>query len=71
MKVSELIDELKKYPAETRVLTFDQKACSFAEPVISFDDMIAVTEFGAEKICEPSKKWQYSSAAPLKVLTIR
>ncbi|PPD57334.1 hypothetical protein [Dehalogenimonas etheniformans] len=71
MKVSELIEELKKYPAETRVMTFDQKSCEFSEPAISLNDMISVIEFGSEKICELSKKWQYRSAVPVKVLTIK
>jgi len=71
MEVSELIDALKRYPGDLRVLVFDRKNGAYMEPELKIADLIAVTEFGSEKICELSKKWQYGDGRRIKALTIR
>lgn len=71
MKNSELIALLQQYPDDTPVLIFDRPAGAFTEPELQLEDVIAVTEFGCEKICDPSRKWQYSDARPIKALVIK
>lgn len=48
MKISKLIEILKKYPGDTRVLLWDKNNNAYIEPELNAEDLIAVTEFGAE-----------------------
>lgn len=71
MKATELIQLLQKYPGDTRVLVWDQENCAYVEPKVTIEDLISVIEFGAEKVCPAAKKWQYSNARPIQVITVR
>ncbi|XUW99777.1 MAG: hypothetical protein TUN42_07745 [Dehalogenimonas sp.] len=60
MKAAELVEILIRHPGDTRILLWNKENCSSVEPELKFEDLVAVTEFGAEKTCPSAKKWQYT-----------
>ena len=71
MKASELIDALKQYPADTRVMLYDEKNGAYFDPELKMLDVIAVTEWGNEKICDTSRKWEYEGCRQFSILTLQ
>jgi hypothetical protein len=71
MKVSELIDALKKYPPETQVMLLDKENDSYYEPELKTINVIAISEWGNEKICDASRKWEYEDCREFSILTIQ
>jgi len=57
MTASELIEALKKYPPDTKVMLYDEDIDSYSDPELKLLDVIAATEWGNEKICDASRKW--------------
>ena len=71
MKVSELINDLKKYPPETQVMLLDKKEETYDEPELELIDVIAISEWGSEKVCYASRKWEYEDCRELRILAIK
>ena len=71
MKASELIDALKKYQPDTRVMLLDEENNSYYEPELKLLDVITVTEWGNEKICDASRKWEYEDCREFSILTLK
>ena len=71
MKASELIDALKKYPSDTRVMLYDEKNDFYFDPELKMLDVIAVTEWGSKKVCDTSRKWEYEGCIEFKILTMQ
>ena len=71
VKASELVDALKKYPPDTRVMLYDEKKGSYLDPELKILEVIAVTEWGSEKICDVSRKWEYDGCRQFSILTLQ
>ena len=71
MKASELIEALKKYPSDTRVMLYDEKNDFYFDPELKFLDVIAVTEWGSERVCDTSRKWEYDDCRQFSILTLQ
>ncbi|ADJ25647.1 hypothetical protein Dehly_0327 [Dehalogenimonas lykanthroporepellens BL-DC-9] len=71
MKNSELITLLQQYPPDLPVYIFDKNRSVWVEPELEEAELIAVTEFGCEKICDPAHAWQYGNVRKVKAVTIR
>jgi hypothetical protein len=71
MTISELIDTLKKYPPETQVMLLDKENGFYYEPELELIDVLAVSEWGNEKICDVSREWEYEDCRRLNILTFK
>ena len=70
MTASELIEALKKYPPDTKVMLYDEDIDSYSDPELKLLDVIAATEWGNEKICDASRKWEFEGCREFKILTL-
>jgi hypothetical protein len=71
LKVSDLIDALKEYPSDMRIMLYDERNEFYFDPVLKKLDVIAAIEWGSEKICRPDKKWHFSEYKPTSILTFQ
>ena len=71
MNTSELIDALKEYPSDTRVMLYDEKNDFYFDPELRILDVIAVTEWSSERVCNTSRKWEYEGCKEFKILTMQ
>jgi len=71
MKASELIEELKQYPPDIRIMLHDRKGGFCPDPDIKPLDVIAITEWGSEKICDVSRKMEYDDCREFQILVLQ
>ena len=71
MKAIDMIDALGKYPPNTEVMVYDYDSNSYLDPELKMMDVIAVSEWGRQRICKSSEIGHYNNYQEMKILALR